>query len=81
MVPTCRFVEGQLKNQKSELWLEGVKEYIKYGEALLEEFKHVKADTPGSKSLTFGANAFGTKSLQTGKHGDSWHHSSRLAGS
>jgi len=60
------FVEGQLKNQKSELWLEGVKEYIKYGEALLEEFKHVKADTPGSKSLTFGANAFGTKSLQTG---------------
>jgi len=51
----CRFVGDQIKNQKSELWIDGAKEYIQYGEALLEEFKHVKADAATSKPLQFGA--------------------------
>jgi hypothetical protein len=51
----CRFVEDQLRNQKSELWLDGAKEYVQYGEALLEEFKHVRADA-AIKPLHFGAH-------------------------
>ena len=61
-------MRNQLKEQKTELWLEGAREYIKYGEALLEEYKHVK-DAPAGKGPLFGADAASSKSFQSGECG------------
>ena len=62
-LPSCRWVQSQ---QKSEIWLDGVEDYVEYAKQISKEFDDVISGDAKKPPVTFGGQTTTTSAAPSG---------------